>query len=117
MAARTRNNNQLERRNSVMQALRMVCDPMQDYVWRVSIGLDNAIRSTYIGFCSIDGSRTYTYYPPETAPDWLIDRLAVLQLMPPDPESSVVFGVGRRIDDRVYWVVQPIATLRAVEDV
>jgi hypothetical protein len=85
----------------------MICEPYEDYIWRVSFEKNGAIDVRYIGYCPIDTPRREVYRTFESLPEWMKDRLAVLNMMPPDPLSSVVFGVGRRIDETTWWVVEP----------
>ena len=91
--------------------LRMICNVDEDYVWRVMFTPDNSIYMTYIGFSPIDSSREYRYDTYDDAPEWVKDRLAVLNMMPPNPKDSPVFGVGRRIDPDTFWIVQPMETI------
>ena len=87
--------------------LKMVCNPHEDYIWRVWIDPDGTVVMSYIGYCPIDTKRRLEYQTVEDLPEWVKDRLAVLNMMPPDPNDSVVFGVGRRVDETTWWVVEP----------
>ena len=86
--------------------LRMVCEPHEDYIWRVWIEPNGSVRVSYIGHCPIDTPRKAVYQTFESLPEWMKDRLAVLNMMPPNPTDSVVFGVGRRVDETTWWVVE-----------
>jgi len=44
---------------------------------------------------------------PEDMPEWMRDRLAVLMMMSYEPPTKLVTGVGRRIDERIFWVIEP----------
>ena len=90
--------------------LRMVCVPESDHVWRVKVNCDS-VSCSYIGFRTIDSATSVIYPDLEAAPDWVKDRVAVLRMLPPNPTDSMVFGVGRRIDDDIFWVVQPMETV------
>ena len=85
--------------------LRMICDPEKDLVWRVSETKDGIITQ-YIGLCPIDSARIETYKTWEDLPDWIQDRVAVLRMMPPDVNRSVIYNVGRRVAEDVFWVVE-----------
>lgn len=61
----------------------------------------------YIGYCPIDTNRRLEYLTLEEIPEWVKNRLAVLNMMPPNPTDSIVFGVGRRVDAVTWWVVEP----------
>lgn len=83
-----------------------VCLPEDDGVWRVEIGKTGEVKMEYIGLYTIDYSVTRLYDTLEQSPDWVQDRIAILNMMPPDPNKSVVFNVGRRVDENTYWIVQ-----------
>jgi hypothetical protein len=91
--------------------LYMLCDPAQDYVWRVEFLADIDIHVEYIGNLPIDGDRSIHYHTFDTLPEWIKDRIAVLNMLPPDPNESVVYGVGRRVNEVAYWIVQPMETV------
>lgn len=84
----------------------MICNPDTDFVWRIEENDDGSVECTYIGFCAIDSERIKTYASSQELPEWIKDRIAVLRMMPPDPNKSIVFGVGRRVSENVYWVVE-----------
>jgi hypothetical protein len=89
------------------RSLRMVCDDELDYPWRVTMQPCGAVHLSYIGYLPIDGPRAQSYNTIEDAPSWVQDRVAVLNMLEPNPHTSKVFGVGRRINGSVYWVVPP----------
>lgn len=77
-----------------------------DAVWRVEERPDGRVETMYIGFSPIDSERVILYEDSSELPEWVKDRVAVLRMMPCDPVTSVVFGVGRRISEHVFWVVE-----------
>ena len=85
--------------------MQMVCDPDADFIWRIEERNDGTVESMYIGFLPIDSSRVTHYNSGNDLPEWIKDRIAVLRMMPPKSTESVVFGVGRRIDTNIFWVV------------
>ena len=87
--------------------LHMVCEPYEDYIWRVVVSPDRSVVTNYIGYCPIDTEPRVEYQSFENLPEWVKDRIAVLNMMPPNPTDSVVFGVGRRVDETTWWVVEP----------
>lgn len=89
-----------------LAALHMICDPEEDRIWRLS-QTKNGILMSYIGFVKIESDVTKQYPTLDKAPDWVQDRVAVLRMMPKDPNTSVIFGVGRRIDETTFWIIQP----------
>lgn len=86
--------------------LHMICDPENDVVWRVTVG-DPEVIMSYIGYVKVADYSTITYPTLDKCPEWVKDRLAVLNMMPPNPNKSVVMGVGRRVDVCTFWIVQP----------
>lgn len=87
--------------------LHMICDDSVDYPWSVEIKPDGSVYMRYIGYLPLDVPREQHYDSLSAAPKWVDDRVTVLYMMPPDPHESVVFGVGRRINERKFWVVPP----------
>jgi hypothetical protein len=77
-----------------------------DAVWRVEELHDGRVETTYIGFYPIDYDRVIYYEDSSKLPEWINDRVAVLRMMPCNPTTSIVFGVGRRISESVFWVVE-----------
>lgn len=86
--------------------LAAVCEPESDMVWRLEEKEDGSVEAIYIGFGPIDSDRIKLYANFGSLPEWMQDRVAVLRMMPCDPHESVVFGVGRRIAEETFWVVQ-----------
>ena len=87
--------------------LEMVCNPHEDYIWRVLVCPDGSVVMSYIGYCPIDTQRRLEYSSVNMLPEWAKDRMAVLNMMPPNANESVIFGVGRRIDETIWWIVEP----------
>lgn len=77
-----------------------------DAIWRVEEFSNGSAQSMYIGLSPIDSERIITYNTVSEVPEWINDRIAVLRMLPCDPTNSVVFGVGRRISEHVFWVVE-----------
>ncbi len=86
--------------------LNMVCHAHEDYVWRIKMEPEGKVVMSYIGYCPVDTPRLIVYSSFEKIPEWVKDRLAVLNMMPPNPTDSAVFGVGRRVDEDTWWVVE-----------
>lgn len=77
-----------------------------DAIWRVEEFSNGSAQSMYIGLSPIDSERIINYKTVSEIPEWINDRIAVLRMLPCDPTNSVVFGVGRRISEHVFWVVE-----------
>lgn len=87
--------------------LRMICEPENDLIWRVTLLADGSVRMSYIGYIKARDYETKTYPTLDNTPEWVRDRIAVLRMMPMNPNESVVYGVGRRIHECTFWVVEP----------
>jgi hypothetical protein len=85
----------------------MICNPDKDYIWRVVCFPTGEVVCNYIGYIPIDTDRRVEYSTFDKLPEWIKNALVVLIMLPPHPSESVLFGVGRRIDEVTYWVVQP----------
>ena len=83
-----------------------ICPPEDDHIWRVAIDVDGGVSTEYIGLCPVDSRATTHYSTLSDAPEWIQDRVAVLRMMPPDPNTSAVRGVGRRVDEDTFWVLE-----------
>jgi hypothetical protein len=79
-----------------------------DNIYRVSI-LPDRIDVVCFGLESIDSCLEGHYDCTDDLPDWVKERLAVLNMIPATPPTQEVEGVGRRISAHVYWVFAPNA--------
>lgn len=77
-----------------------------DAFWRIEELSNGEVQSMYIGLGPIDSERIVMYNTTSDLPEWAKDRIAVLRMLPCDPTNSVVFGVGRRISEHIFWVVE-----------
>lgn len=80
-----------------------------DNIYRVSIFPDGADVVCF-GLDSVDSQLEGHYDDVNALPDWVKERIAVLNMMPITPPTNEVAGVGRRISGHVYWVFAPIAS-------
>lgn len=74
--------------------------------YRVSVFPDH-VTVLCFGLESVDSCLEGTYHSVDVLPDWVKERLAVLNMIPPSPPTYEVEGVGRRISATVYWVFAP----------
>jgi hypothetical protein len=79
-----------------------------DNIYRVSIFPDG-IDVVCFGLESIDSCLEGHYDCTDDLPDWVKERLAVLNMIPATPPTREVEGIGRRISAHVYWVFAPNA--------
>ena len=80
-----------------------------DNIYRVSIFPDGADVVCF-GLESVDSQLEGHYDDVNALPDWVKERLAVLNMIPATPPTNEVEGIGRRISGHVYWVFAPSAT-------
>jgi hypothetical protein len=78
-----------------------------DKVWRIEVMPDGSINTMYFGIVRVDSPTTEVYETYDNLPEWMKDRLAVLIMLKPSPQESIVYGVGRRITESVFWAVEP----------
>jgi len=90
-----------------------VTDPMHDdNTYRISVFPDG-VDVVCFGLESVDSVLEGHYDRIDDLPDWVKERLAVLNMMSPSPPTNSVDGVGRRISAHVYWVFAPSASTSA----
>lgn len=65
------------------------------------------IEVMYLGMDSVDDLMSGVYDSVEQLPDWVQERLATLSMLSYEPPTELVKGVGRRINERTYWVEKP----------
>lgn len=81
--------------------------PMNDdNIYRVSVFPDG-VDVVCFGLESVDSELEGHYDDIDLLPDWVKERLAVLNMMPSTAPTNEVVGIGRRISDHVYWVFAP----------
>lgn len=84
--------------------------PMNDdNIYRVSVFPDG-VDVVCFGLESVDSQLEGHYDDANALPDWVKERLAVLNMMPSTPPTNEVAGIGRRISGHVYWVFAPDTT-------
>jgi hypothetical protein len=52
----------------------------------------------------VDSVVSGEYDSVDALPLWMQEKVALLMMTPLDKPTSEVEGVGRRIDDNVYWI-------------
>lgn len=80
-----------------------------DSIYRVSIFPDG-VDVVCLGLESVDSCLEGHYDRIDDLPNWVKERLAVLNMIPVVPPTQEVEGVGRRISGHVYWVFAPVGT-------
>lgn len=90
----------------LMQMMNPIND---DNIYRVSLFPDG-VDIVCFGLESVDSQLEGHYDDVNALPDWVKERLALLNMMPSTPPTNEVAGVGRRISGHVYWVFAPDTT-------
>lgn len=82
-----------------------------DSIYRVSVFPDG-VDVVCLGLESVDSCLEGHYDQIDDLPNWVKERLAILNMIPPTTPTQEVEGVGRRISGHVYWVFAPVSTVR-----
>ena len=78
--------------------------PHDDNIYRVCIDPHtNAVEVSCIGM-EVDSAVSGEYSSVDDLPLWAQEKIALLMMTSLDKPTSEVKGVGRRIDDNVYWI-------------
>ena len=77
-----------------------------DNTYRISIFPDG-VDVICLGLESVDSCLEGHYDRIDDLPNWVKERLAVLNMIPATPPTQEVEGVGRRMSGHVYWVFAP----------
>lgn len=83
-----------------------------DNTYRISIFPDG-VDVMCFGLESVDSCLEGHYDRIDDLPNWVKERIAVLNMIPVSPPTSTVEGVGRRISAHVYWVFAPTTSAEA----
>ena len=85
----------------MMQLIGKDCADRDHEIWRVEI------KPTYVSalFIGMEQRDEVCVTSVTDLPDWMQDRIAVLSMLK-QPPTTAIKGVGRRISERVYWVVE-----------
>jgi len=74
-------------------------------IYRIQINDDNTVETTcYEMLDAFDPELKKYYETLDDLPNWVQDKLAVLMLLDHKKVNEEVKGVGRRINEYVYWV-------------
>jgi hypothetical protein len=74
-------------------------------IYRIQINGDNTVETTcYEMLDAFDPELKKYYETLDDLPKWVQDKLAVLMLLDHTKVNEEVEGVGRRINENVYWV-------------
>jgi hypothetical protein len=78
-----------------------------DNIYRVSV-FPEGVDIVCFGLDSVDSCLEGHYDDINNLPDWVKERLAILNMMSSTPPTNDVAGVGRRISGHVYWVYRTV---------
>ena len=79
--------------------------PHDDNIYRVCVDPEtNVVEISCIGINRLDTALEDTYVSVDALPEWVQKKLALLMMTSPVPPTHGVAGVGRRMEDNIYWV-------------
>ena len=79
--------------------------PHDDNIYRVCVDPEtNAVEISCIGINRLDTALEDTYVSVDALPEWVQRKLALLMMTSPVPPTHGVTGVGRRMEENIYWV-------------
>lgn len=81
-------------------------DALDGLTYRVSVS-PHGVNVICFGIESVDSTLEGHYDRIDDLPNWVKERLAILNMMSSTPPTEEVEGVGRRISEDVYWVFAP----------
>ena len=82
-------------------------DNTDDTMYRVMVDAGkNCIRVQCIGMYCVDNTLDGSYSGMEELPQWMQEKVALLMMTSYIPPTIDVKGVGRRINERTFWVYQ-----------
>lgn len=77
----------------------------EEPIYRIYINEDGMVEtSCYELLDAFDPELNNSYKSVDELPNWVQDKLAVLMLLDHKKVNEEVKGVGRRINERTYWV-------------
>ena len=79
-----------------------LCTPIEQ-IWRVQINEDGSVRSYSFAMPQEKNLPAATCLNTAALPKWIGERLAVLQIC---NEGDTVAGVGQKLSERVFYVIQ-----------
>ena len=81
--------------------------PDDNNIYRVSMENLPRIIIMCLGDGYVDSVCDGEYYGLDALPNWVKERIAVLMLCSATPPMPTVDGVGRRINEHIFWVFAP----------
>ena len=83
-------------------------DTQRDPMYRVILdgSGENSIKVQCIGMYCVDSMVDGSYSGMEELPQWMQEKVALLMMTSYIPPTIDVKGVGRRINERTFWVYQ-----------
>ena len=80
---------------------------IDDITYRVEIKPDTKyVEVQCFGMNSVDTEAEGTYMSVMELPEWIKDKLAVLNVLPSPPPKQYVEDVGAKINENIFWVVK-----------
>lgn len=90
-----------------IEVTRLRWEDKMNKVYRVRVDpITKRVEVACLGMDSVDSEAEGVYANTSLLPDWMQGKLALLSMMKVDPPQTTVEGVGMRIDQNVFWVLQ-----------
>ena len=87
--------------------LRSAWSPRFESTYRVVVNLDTgAAEVVCLGIDRVDAEGEGIYDSTNDLPKWMQEKLAVLSMIEVNPPQTEVVGVGMRIDENTYWLLE-----------
>ena len=77
-----------------------------DKIYRIEIHPED-ISVVCFGVDGVDPRLEGEYSSIDELPDWVQARIAILSILPCEPPTEEIDGVGRRIASNIFWVYAP----------
>jgi hypothetical protein len=79
----------------------------RERLWRVTYSADAPIHTVSIDLPVSDEEGTEHIFDSwDDLPEWMQDRIRALGMITGKPPTGWIDGIGRRMSDTVYWVVE-----------
>jgi hypothetical protein len=82
-----------------------MCKKQPDTIYRIVLNYETKlVHVVSFGMEKVAVSEEQAYNSVNDLPKWMQEKLALLMMTSAKPPTEEVDGVGRRIDDTVYWL-------------
>ncbi len=78
-----------------------------DTIYRVTLYEEGPVRVVTFGMLTPEPGLVGLHKAADSLPQWMLEKLAVLRMLPLGPDSPDIAGVGKRITEKTFWVYTP----------